>query len=101
MHVLIIGHPEAVLGFSLLGVRGWVASSVAEANRALDEALSMPDAGIVLVTSDVAGLIQARLDQLKLRSTRPLVVEIPGPEGIRPDQPTLSELIRQAIGVKI
>jgi V/A-type H+-transporting ATPase subunit F len=101
MKVLVIGHPEAVLGFSLVGVHGQAATSAAEVSQALEDALSAPDVGIVLVTEDVAGLIEARMDQLKLRSTVPLVVEIPGPEGVHPDRPSLNEVIRRAIGVKI
>jgi vacuolar-type H+-ATPase subunit F/Vma7 len=53
------------------------------------------------VTEDVARLIVPRMDQLKLRSTVPLIVEIPGPEGVRSDQPSLSEVVRRAIGIKI
>ncbi|MDY7040588.1 MAG: V-type ATP synthase subunit F [Chloroflexota bacterium] len=101
MKVLVIGHPEAVLGFSLVGVHGRSVTTAAEVNQALDDALSAPDVGIVLVTDDVADLIQARMDQLRLRSTVPLVVEIPGPGGPLPDQPSLNEVIRRAIGVKI
>jgi len=101
MKVLVIGHPEAVLGFALVGVHGQVARTAEEVNRALDEAMSAEDVGIVLLTEDVADLIQPRMDQLKLRSTVPLVVEIPGPEGPRPGRPSLSEVIRRAIGVRI
>lgn len=101
MKMLVIGHPETVSGFSLVGVHGQVARTAEEVNQALDEALSAEDVGIVLVTEDVADLIQPRMDQLKLRSTVPLVVEIPGPEGPRPDRPSLSEVIRRAIGVRI
>jgi V/A-type H+-transporting ATPase subunit F len=101
MKVLVIGHPEAVLGFSLVGVHGQAATSAAEVNQALHDALAATDVGIVLVTEDVAGLIAARMEQLKLRSTVPLVVEIPGPAGVRPGQPSLSQVVRQAIGVKI
>jgi V/A-type H+-transporting ATPase subunit F len=101
MKVLVIGHPQAVLGFSLVGVHGQAATSAAEVNQALDNALSAPDVGIVLVTEDVAGLIEARMAQLKMRSTVPLVVEIPTPAGVSPDQPSLSDVVRRAIGVKI
>jgi V/A-type H+-transporting ATPase subunit F len=100
MKVLVIGHPEAVQGFALVGVHGRVATTAEEASRALDDALSASDVGIVLVTDDVAMLVEARMDQLKLRSTVPLVVEIPGPQGVRPDLPSLGEVIRRAIGVK-
>jgi V/A-type H+-transporting ATPase subunit F len=101
MKMLVIGHPDAVLGFSLVGVHGRVATTAAEVNQALDDALSETETGIILVTEEVADLVRARTDQLKLRSTVPLVVEIPGPEGTRPDRPSLGEMVRRAIGVRI
>lgn len=76
MKILVIGHPDAVLGFSLAGVTGIVAATADEVNRALDEAQANKDVGIVLVTQDVAELIPARMEHLNLRSTIPLVVEI-------------------------
>jgi len=101
MKVLVIGNQEAVLGFSLVGLHGKTVTSAQEANQALDEALATPDTGIVLVTADTAELIQARMDQLKLRSTVPLVVEIPGPMGMGADQPSLNEIVLRAIGIKL
>jgi len=101
MKVFIIGNQQAVLGFSLVGVNGKAVTSAEEVTEALDEALSNPDNGIILMTEDVAGFIRARMDQLKLRSTVPLVVEIPGPEGVAADQPTLNEVVMRAIGVKL
>lgn len=101
MKVLVIGHPEAVLGFSLVGVHGQVATNAEEFNRALDEALSAQDVGIVLVTEDVASLVQLRMDELRLQCTMPLIVEIPGPGGLRPGYPSLSEVIRRVIGVRL
>ncbi len=101
MKVRVIGHPEAVLGFSLVGVEGQAASTVEEVTLALDAALADKEIGIVLVTQDVSRLIEARMDYLKLRSTVPLIVEIPGPEGVGPDQPSLSDVVLRAIGVKI
>ena len=101
MKVFIIGNQEAVLGFSLVGVSGKAVASAPEVNEALDAALSNADNGIVLITDDVARLVQARMDQLKLRSTVPLVVEIPGPQGVAADQPSLNEIVMRAIGVKL
>jgi len=101
MKVFVIGNQEAVLGFSLVGVHGKAVISGPEVDEALDEALSNADNGIVLVTEDVATLVQARMDQLKLRSTVPLVVEIPGPKGVAANQPSLNEIVLRAIGVKL
>jgi len=101
MRVLVIGHPDAVLGFSLAGVHGQAVSSAEEADRALDAALGARDIGIILVTQDVARLVQARVEDLKLHSTVPLVVEIPSPAGVSPDEPSLGELVLRAIGIRL
>lgn len=98
---MVIGHPEAVLGFSLAGVSGQVATTAAEANQALDTALAAADVGIILVTEDTAALIEARMEQLKMHSTVPLVVEIPAPGGPPPGKPPLAEMVKRAIGIKI
>ncbi len=101
MKLLVIGHPEAVLGFSLVGVGGRAATSADEANAALDAALATRDVGIILVTEDVSAMIGARMDELKMHSTVPLVVEIPAPGGAPPGKASLSELVKRAIGIKI
>jgi len=101
MKVLVIGHPEAVLGFSLAGVSGRAVTTAAEVNQALDEVQAAKDIGIVLVTQDVAELIPARMEHLKLRSTIPLVVEIPSPQGMPEGQESLGEIVLRAIGIKL
>ena len=101
MKVYVIGNPQAVLGFSLVGISGRAATSAAEVNEALDDVLAAKDVGVVLVTEDVARLIVSRMDNLKLHSTVPLIVVVPGPDGVRSDQPTLAEVVRRAIGIRI
>ncbi len=100
MKICVIGHPEAVMGFSLTGVNGQAATTIDEVNKALDEALATRDLGVILITEDASRLIQARMDDLKLHSTTPLVVEIPSPQGVNADQPSLSEVVLRAIGIR-
>ncbi len=101
MKVLVIGHPDAVLGFSLAGVHGEPAATAEETNAALDAALRSRDIGIILVTRDAARLVGQRMEDLKLRSTIPLVVEIPSPEGVPADEPSLGDVVLRAIGIKL
>jgi V/A-type H+-transporting ATPase subunit F len=101
MKIWVIGHSEAVLGFALAGLGGRAVQTAAEVHAALDEALKAADTGIVLVTKDVARLAQGRMDELKLRSTLPLIVEVPSPEGAPEGEPTLGELVLRAIGIKL
>lgn len=101
MELMVIGHPAAVLGFSLAGVSGQMATSTEEVNQALDEALAKKGVGIILVTEDVAVLIKERMEHLRMHSTVPLVVEIPGPGGTPVGKQSLSEVVRRAIGIKL
>jgi V/A-type H+-transporting ATPase subunit F len=101
MKVLVIGHPDAVLGFSLAGVGGRVATTAEEVNQALDEAQASKELGIVLVTQDVAQLIPARMENLKLRSTVPLIVEIPSSGGLPERQESLGDIVLRAIGIRL
>jgi vacuolar-type H+-ATPase subunit F/Vma7 len=41
------------------------------------------------------------MTQLKLHSTVPLIVEIPGPDSSKSDQPSLNEVVQRAIGIKM
>jgi V/A-type H+/Na+-transporting ATPase subunit F len=101
MQIRVIGHPDAVLGFALAGVPGTPVHTEAEAQKALDEVLQLPEAGIVLVTKDISRLLQDRMEALKLRSSLPLIVEIPSPEGAPEGEPSLGELVLRAIGIRL
>ncbi len=101
MKMIVIGHPQAVLGFSLVGVDGTAALTAAEINQALDRALADAGVGVILVTEDASARVRPRMDSLRQRGVTPLVVEIPDPGGPRPGQPTLGELVFRAIGVKV
>lgn len=101
MKIIVIGHPDAVLGFSLTGINGQIATTAEEVQKAIDGVLTMPDVGIVLITDDVVKFIEERLNQMMLRSTRPLFIEIPGPEGMRAGRPSLSEVIQKTIGIRM
>ena len=101
MKILVIGHPDAVLGFSLAGVGGRTATTAEELNQALDEAQANKEVGIVLVTQDVAELVPVRMEHLKLRSTIPLVVEIPSRGGVPEGQASLGDIVLRAIGIKL
>jgi len=99
--MVVIGNQDAVWGFALVGVRGEVVTTPEELNQALDTVMTSEDLGVVLVTEDVADLARERVDALKVRSMRPLLVEIPGPEGPHPDRPGIGEIIQRTIGVRV
>ena len=101
MKPLVIGSQDAVWGFALAGVRGQVVSTAEELHAALDAALANKEIGILLITEDVAEFARQRVKLLISRSTIPLVVEIPGPQGAATNRPALAEVLQQTIGVKL
>ncbi len=101
MKLLVIGNQDAVWGFGLAGVHGQIVNTAAELDDALDTALHDSDIGIVLITEDATELAPQRVHTLMAKSTVPLVVEIPGPEGPNPERLPLSEMIRRTIGVRL
>ena len=99
--MLVIGSQDAVWGFALAGAQGRIVTTAQELNLALDEALAGTEFGIILITDDVADLARDRVDTLIVRSSAPLVVEIPGQRGPGVDRPPLSEVVRRTLGVRI
>lgn len=98
--MLVIGNQDCVLGFSLAGVAGRVARSGAELVAALDTCLADETAGLILVTTDVAQLARERIDELKVSSLVPLVIEIPGEAG-GSASPSLRDFVQRAVGVSL
>lgn len=99
MKVWVIGHPEAVQGFALVGVFGIIAESVESVNQALDRAQAEIDIGIVLVTTKATKLAHERMDQLRRHSGTPIFLEIPDPDGMDPTSTSLTDVVNQAIGI--
>ncbi|MFP4344557.1 MAG: V-type ATP synthase subunit F [Anaerolineales bacterium] len=101
MKLQVIGNQAAVWGLALTGVGGRVVTTVEELHTAVNEALTSEEVGILLVTEDAVDLDRRWLEHLMVSCSRPLIVEIPGPEGPSSERPSLSEVVRRTIGVKI
>ncbi|MDX1686909.1 MAG: V-type ATP synthase subunit F [Candidatus Promineifilaceae bacterium] len=100
MSIFVIGDENTVLGFSLVGVEGETVESVEEARSQLDEALDREGVQIVLITENWAAQMREEVNRLKMESVEPLVLEIQGGEH-GPSGPSLRELVRQAVGVRL
>ena len=100
MRYFVIGDEDTVLGFSLVGTQGMVATNVAEAQNALEKALEHKEYGIIIITENVADMIKAQVDRYLFSETFPLIVEIPNrfSEGGSKD---LKKLVNEAIGVSL
>jgi len=96
-----IADADTVRGFRLAGVPGEAVDSPAETRDALERAARQADLGIVIMTDRVADGIRDTVEALRLGQARPLVVEVPGPDGPMPGRKTLREFVQEAVGMRI
>ncbi len=101
MRFFCIGDAETVRGFSLAGVEGAIVSTAAEAAAALEQAAGQHDCGILIVTEKVAAGIRKQVETIRWDQPRPLVVEIPGPEGPQAGRKSLRQFVQEAVGIRL
>ena len=96
-----IADEDTVRGFRLAGVPGRAVTTPQEAAAALAHAAARPEVSIVILTDIVAADIRQDVDRIRLELDRPLIVEIPGPEGPMPGRKTLRQLVQEAVGIRL
>lgn len=110
MKFYIIGDRELVLAFKLTGVEGKVAYTREEVLEAFNRVtgqkteISTPYEElprVLILTEAAASLIENEEIEWQKTGQYPLIVEIPGLEGRLHNKKTLTESIREAIGVQI
>lgn len=111
MEYFVIGERELILGFALAGVKG---KAVSNRQEALDAFLLVTGQSssvnalakterpkILILTEDVSDMIQDEVNAWQMKGTSPLIVEIPGLNGHIQGRKTLTDSIREAVGIKI
>lgn len=101
MKFFLIGDSLSILGYGLAGIQGVVVNSKGEAAEALKQAIQDPDVGIVLITQRIASEIQTLVDQAKLSTTMPVVLEIPDRSGTIEGRESALEIVQRLIGIKV
>ena len=101
MKYYCIADEDTVRGFRLAGIAGQVVTTAQQAAAAVETATAHADHGIIVLTEKVAAGIREQVDAIRLAHTRPLIVEIPGPEGPLPGRKTLRQFVQEAVGIRV
>jgi V/A-type H+-transporting ATPase subunit F len=107
----VIGERELVLAFALVGVQGSVAVNREEALEAFNRitgkggAMSAPIDGerpkVLILTESVMVMLEQEVFDWQRSGGYPLIVEIPGIQGHLKGRKSLTDSIREAIGVQV
>ena len=101
MKFYCIADKNTVRGFRLAGIESYAAETAEEAHAAIDNIAARPDCGIIIITEKAAVWIRQHIDMIRMERERPLIVEIPGPEGPLSGRKSLRELVQEAVGVSV
>lgn len=107
MDFYTIGSREIVLAFKLTGIEGTVAETRTEVLEAFNRFTKQSDLPedqkprILILTEDAAVLIEKEEYEWQKTGKYPLVVEVPGLNGHAEGRKSLSEAIRQAVGISV
>ncbi|MDR1736880.1 MAG: V-type ATP synthase subunit F [Oscillospiraceae bacterium] len=100
-YFLISDSADTLLGLRLAGVEGVLARDAEAVRGALADCIADTSVGVILISENLAALCPQLIDDLKLRHTRTLVVEIPGRHGTGRSPDSITRYVREAIGVKL
>lgn len=111
MEYYVIGERELVLGFMLSGVKGSFVSNREEALTAFNAVTGQHTDGpgslpadrpkVLILTEDVSDMLSKEVMDWQLGGKAPLIVEVPGLHGHVQGRKTLTDSIREAIGIQV
>ena len=101
MKYYCIADEDTVRGFRLAGVAGQAVASATEAAQAIESAAAQLDCAVIILTEKVADSIRPQVERIRFEWQRPLLIEIPGPDGPLPGRKRLRQLAQEAVGIKI
>lgn len=98
---LISDNVDTLTGMRLAGVDGLIAHEREELKEALNQALSDPEIGILLLTEKFGRDFPEILNPIKLERKSPLIVEIPDRHGTGRKPNFITSYVNEAIGLKL
>ena len=111
MKYFVIAEREIVLAFALVGVKGATAVNRAEAldafNRVtgkggtMNAPIEQERPKVLIITEEVSMMLQEEVVDWQKGANYPLIVEIPGINGHLSGRKTLTDSIREAVGIQV
>ena len=98
---LISDNIDPYAGMRLAGVEGVVVHEREELHRALEEAISNKENGIILLTEKFGKEFPDIIDDVRLNHKLPLLIEIPDRHGTGRAPDFITSYVNEAIGLKL
>ncbi len=97
--VLVLGDKYTIYTFRLLGFEGMIVEKGEELLKLLDELREREDLGVILVTSDIVNQVRDAFNRIRLKTTKPLIMEIPSLREVKFEAVDYLGILRAALGI--
>lgn len=98
---LLSDNVDTKIGMRLAGVDGVVVHTKEEFCEAFQDAVSDKDTAILLITEKLIALAPEYVEEYKINSQTPLIVQLPDRHGSVRNDDYIMDYVRDAIGVKM
>ncbi|ONI38032.1 ATP synthase subunit F [Candidatus Epulonipiscium fishelsonii] len=98
---LISDNKDTWVGMRLVGIEGVVVHTRAEVLEMIKQVFKNDTIGLLILTENIMDLAHDEIMEMKLRKSKPLIIEIPDRHGTRRQGDTITQYIRNSVGIKI
>ncbi len=98
---LISDNTDTLMGMRLGGIEGVLVHEKAEVKSVLTKAMQDKSIAVILVTQKLMEESHELIYDLKLNRKNPLIVEVPDRHGQSHISTSISQYVREAIGIRI
>ncbi|ONI38553.1 ATP synthase subunit F [Candidatus Epulonipiscium fishelsonii] len=98
---LISDNKDTWVGMRLVGIEGVVVHTRAEVLEMIKQVFKNETIGLLILTENIVDLAHDEIMEMKLRKSKPLIIEIPDRHGTHRQGDTITQYIRNSVGIKI
>jgi V/A-type H+-transporting ATPase subunit F len=96
--IVVVGYPSTVVGFRLAGVQESYPAESKDCEAIVAKLLDREDVGVIVINRRAVQAFDWRMKRRIEKTTKPVVVEIPDSSGDVPEEESLGELMKRALG---
>lgn len=98
---LICDNTDTLVGMRLAGIEGEIVHEREEFTAAVNKALSDKETGILLINEGLCGLDAELVNNIKMKYSKPLIVEVPDRHGSKRAEDFITSYVKDAIGINL
>ncbi len=99
--IVVVGDAPTCTGFRLAGISDVYALEGKDAAAKIDELLSVPEVGIIILNEKIMAQLDSKLKKRIDKIAKPVVIAVPDKSGPMEQTDSLKNLVKKALGFEL